>query len=152
MRQPLQVLVYPVRVSGAEWEFLMLRRRKSKGGFWQGVTGGVEEGETLREAAARELFEETGFTPAVLERIGHSYVFPVRMEKRGRYRGSVVEVTEVVFVAFVEGTEDPSLDRKEHSRWRWCRVDEGLELLLWAENVEALKRSDWFVRAWLMVG
>jgi 8-oxo-dGTP pyrophosphatase MutT (NUDIX family) len=152
MRQPLQVLVYPVRVRGAGWEFLLLRRRRSKGGFWQGVTGGVEEVETVREAAARELFEETGFTRSALEPIGHFYVFPLRTENRKRYRGNVVEVTEIVFVAFVEGSEDPALDGREHSRWRWCSLEEGLGMLKWPDSVEALRRSDAFVKAYLMVG
>jgi 8-oxo-dGTP pyrophosphatase MutT (NUDIX family) len=34
--------------------------------YWYTVGGGVEEGETLAEAAAREVVEETGLTDAVL--------------------------------------------------------------------------------------
>ena len=60
MRQPIQVLIYPVKTVGSKWEYLLLRRTASRGGFWQGVTGGVEEDEGVVEAATRELFEETG--------------------------------------------------------------------------------------------
>lgn len=35
-------------------------------GAWFTVGGGVEAGETLRQAAAREAFEETGFTDVVI--------------------------------------------------------------------------------------
>ena len=38
MRIPIQVLVYPVRSLKKGWEYLMLKRVESRGGFWQGVS------------------------------------------------------------------------------------------------------------------
>ena len=39
---------------------VLLIERADRPGFWQSVTGSQDEGETLRETAAREAEEETG--------------------------------------------------------------------------------------------
>ena len=46
-------------------KFLLLKRAKTKiyEHLWQGVAGKIEKNESAIEAAARELMEETGFTP-----------------------------------------------------------------------------------------
>ena len=84
MRRPIQVLVYLAKVADSGWEYLLLRRvpypRLGTHVFWQGVTGAPEEGESLVAGASREVFEETGFTPAVIESIDYSYAYPVRDE------------------------------------------------------------------------
>jgi 8-oxo-dGTP pyrophosphatase MutT (NUDIX family) len=137
-RRPTQVLVYPVRWAGDDWEFLLLRRIPSRGGFWQGVTGGAEWGEPLREAARRELLEETGLSPFKLVQIDFAYAIPLDEEDRRLYGPGVKEVEEFIFLAFVEARE-PRLDPKEHDRFRWCRFEEALELPKWPENKEALR-------------
>ena len=43
-------------------QYLLLRYNDQKGGYWQPVTGSVEAGETLEQAALRELWEETGLS------------------------------------------------------------------------------------------
>src|SRR3954453_484375 len=48
-------------------EVLLARRIPERGGFWQVLTGRRERGEPAHAAAARELFEETGFAPALDE-------------------------------------------------------------------------------------
>ncbi len=42
-------------------EYLLLRRTKDRGGYWQPVKGRIEKGEGAEDTAQRELFEETGF-------------------------------------------------------------------------------------------
>lgn len=61
-RQPkLAVLLVAVRESGGSREYLIQRRLKQPYyGFWGFVSGKVRWGETVEEAAARELKEETG--------------------------------------------------------------------------------------------
>ena len=144
LRQPVQVLVYPVCNAQASREYLLLHRiampHLGLGVFWQGVTGGVEAGEGLLEAAARELKEETGLTASRLEPIGHSYSFPIPHEWRRRYDVSVEEIVEHVHLAFVS-RQRPVLS-EEHDGYRWCTIDEALALLHYPRNVEALKLCD----------
>ncbi len=142
MRQPIQVLIYPVRRAGNHWKFLLLRRIPSRGGFWQGVTGGVEEGETLIEAARRELLEETGLIPIALAMIDYSYSFPIEDKWRHLYALGVERITEYVFVAHVGEQKEPTIDSNEHDQYRWCSLEEALRLLTWPENKEALKKCN----------
>ena len=61
-RLPYQILVYICRrPTPHTTEYLLLRRTTARGGFWQGVTGGLEAGESLAQAARREVWEETGY-------------------------------------------------------------------------------------------
>ena len=150
MRQPIQIAVYPVRAKADGWEYLLLKRvpmpKLGLGGFWQGVTGGVEEGESLVDAALRELAEETGLVPSALEAINYSYSFPMQDEWRRNYEPGVEEIEEHVFVAFVDQHQEPTISW-EHDRWQWCAFSQALKLLIYAGNIEALKRCDRFVEA-----
>lgn len=145
MRQPLSVLVYSVRRADRGWEYLLLKRGLNRDRFWQGVSGGVEKGEELAEAAHRELHEETGLMPSRLEEIHYSYSFPVAEEWQEVYAPGTKVILEHVFVAYVEGQVQPILSA-EHEEWRWCRFSEALQLLYWSTNKEALKRVDAYLR------
>lgn len=137
MRQPVQVLVYPMKLLGWEWEYLLLKRISERGGFWQGVTGGVEAGESLENAARRELVEETRMYPLVLESTDHSYRFPIEKSDAHSYPGAS-ELEEHVFYAQVDGDEVPILDPSEHDESKWCSYEDAIELLRWPENKDAL--------------
>ena len=57
----------PIKVQGVIYaegnkkrNYLIIKRREKDGGFWQGVTGTVEEGELLTDCLTREIKEELG--------------------------------------------------------------------------------------------
>jgi 8-oxo-dGTP pyrophosphatase MutT (NUDIX family) len=147
MRQPIQVCIYLVRPAPAGWEYLVLRRVPRLGGFWQGVTGAIEEGEAAAAAAARELFEETGLVPRALAETGYTYSFAMEDRWRPLYAPGVEEIVEHVFVAVAnEGVQEPTLSH-EHDAWQWCDLDRALQLLKWPENIEGIQRCDAWLRA-----
>ena len=145
-RKPTQVLVYPIRLVGWDWEYLLLRRVPSRGGFWQGVTGGVEGKESLADAARRELIEETRLYPIVLQSIDYSYSFPVDNGPSHSYL-EAGEIEEHVFFAQVDRESEPLIDTEEHDRHIWCRFDEALGLLKWPENRDAPTRVEEHLRS-----
>ncbi|MGD0028265.1 MAG: NUDIX pyrophosphatase [Candidatus Bathyarchaeia archaeon] len=130
MRLPIQVEAIIFRRNGNGIEYLLLKRLPERNGFWQPVTGGVEEGETRDEALQREIMEETGVRNivAVIEGL---YYFEFSDPNLNQ---------EYVYGVEVSSSEDIALDPKEHSEHRWCSFQEALKLLHWKENKEALKK------------
>ena len=59
-RQPKQVHIYLYKknLNGC-YEFAIFQRADNEL-WWQGICGGVEEGETIELGARREVFEEAG--------------------------------------------------------------------------------------------
>ena len=148
MRRPIQVLVYPVKLTCGEPEYLLLRRIPDRYGVWQGVTGAPEESETLEQGAKRELLEETGLIPHVLKRIDFSYSYPLKDEWRHMYHSDVNKIVEYVFVAYVKDQTQPTIDPTEHDNWRWYKFIEAMEVLYWPENKVALERCHEVVLKW----
>jgi dATP pyrophosphohydrolase len=154
VRLPIQVLVYAVRQDGAAREYLLLHRDVRRDGFWQGITGGVEDGEALSDAARRELMEETGFVPQRLEQLDFTYTFPLAARWGHLYAQGVREIREHAFVADVTAdamARPPVIDPQEHDAWRWCRLEEAIDLLYWPENAEALRHAEVRARTWFEV-
>jgi len=130
MRLPLQVEAIIFRKKGNKTEYLLLKRVPERNGFWQPVTGGLEEGETRTEALFREIREETGIKNliGVIEGL---YYFEFSDPNLNQ---------EYVYGVEVSPTEEVVLDGEEHSEYRWCSFQEALEMLSWEENKEALKK------------
>jgi len=139
VRIPIQVLIYPVRKTNEDWEYLMLKRIKSRGGFWQGVTGAPKNDEALSESAKRELYEETGYKSVNLIKTDISYIIPMEDRWKDIYPEGTEEIPEYLFIAKINHSNPPQIDPIEHTEWNWCNFDEALSLLRWEDNKKALK-------------
>lgn len=148
MRKPYSALVYPASRDANGWSFLLLRRVPRPDihldSFWQGVTGGVEDNETTRDAAKREAGEELGFLNTRPQPIGFSYSFPIPPEWNMQYESAATHITEDVFVVVLHGQPSPTLSA-EHSDWKWCRLEEALSLLHYPDNKQALREAHRFL-------
>jgi len=130
MRLPVQVEAIVFRKNCDGIEYLLLKRLPERNGYWQPITGGLEEGETQIEALSREIKEETGIEN-LLRVIEGLYYFEFSDPNLNK---------EYVYGVEVSPKEEIVLDGKEHSEYRWCSVQDALQLLHWKENKEALAK------------
>jgi dATP pyrophosphohydrolase len=136
-RAPFQVLVYPYRkLEHGTYEFALLRRADA--GFWQGIAGGGEDGESALDAARRETWEEAGLPvessflrldtvePAPVIEFRDSYLW-------GEERFVIPQYCFGVLVEHRELALSP-----EHTEYRWLAYEAARDLLKYDGNKTAL--------------
>ena len=129
-RMPIQVEIVPYRMTDSGPLFLILHRVPDRGGFWQPVTGGLHEGETLQECALRELYEEVGSLDV-------RRVFPINHTFQFEVDGGKM-LTEYCFAAEL-GDEYVKIST-EHDNFRWVSYDTAMEMLKWDDNKKAVEQ------------
>lgn len=104
---------------------------------WQMPQGGIDPGESPREAALRELEEETGVTPNLVTVEAETeewvtYDLPdelVGQIWKGRYRGQ----KQKWFLLRFQGRDDQvniETEHQEFSRWQWLPTGELVERIV----------------------
>ncbi|MCA2011471.1 RNA pyrophosphohydrolase [Pararhodobacter sp. CCB-MM2] len=104
---------------------------------WQMPQGGIDEGEDARAAALRELQEETGVHPALVQVLDETpdwlaYDLPPELLGKmwkGRYRGQ----KQKWYLLRYLGRDDQIDLEQEHpefSEWRWVGAEEMIEAIV----------------------
>ncbi|MCB1858651.1 MAG: dihydroneopterin triphosphate diphosphatase [Gammaproteobacteria bacterium] len=136
-KRPESILLVVYTLAG---EVLMLRR-KSPQGFWQSVTGSLEWGESPRQAAERELFEETGlqFSGRITDCL-QSRRFPIISPWRARYAPGVDYNREHWFRLPLPGHRTIRLNPQEHVELRWMPRGQAVRTASSWTNREAISQ------------
>lgn len=133
-KRPESVLVVIYTV---ELEVLLICRQ-SPVGFWQSVTGSLEHAENPREAAQRELFEETGIKHDVADHKVQR-VFPIKPAWQKRYAPGVTENLEHEFSVQLPARCVVTLDPAEHSDFQWLPLVDAIAIVSSRSNRSALQ-------------
>lgn len=120
---------------------VLLLERADRPGFWQSVTGSLEDGESTREAAIREVREETGLEA---EQYGLTdwhvhHVYEIYPHWRHRYAPGVTQNTEHQFGLELPAPLPVTLAPDEHLQYEWVDWREAaIRVFSWT-NVFALR-------------
>jgi dATP pyrophosphohydrolase len=125
---------------------VLLIERADKAGFWQSVTGSLDEvDEPVRLTAAREVAEETGIVvgsaavPEQALRDWHlSNVYEIYPVWRHRYAPGVTHNTEHVFGLQVPAGTPVRLAPREHVQYLWLPWREAADRCFSPSNAEAI--------------
>jgi dATP pyrophosphohydrolase len=145
MRQPLQVTVFPYRMTPSGPEYAIFRRADD--GCWQVVAGGVEDGEALAAAALRESMEEAGLAGPMFKLDMVSGVPRTCFAAAANWPEDLYIVAKHHFAMEVGGGELVVLSH-EHSEFRWAAFNDAHTSLRYEDDKTAL----WELDARLHVG
>lgn len=111
-------------------EFLLLKRSKEKGGFWQTISGGIKLGEYPKQTALREIEEEIGVAPDPEKIIDTSYHYSF-IGKEG------YELNEYVFGYKLK--DNKIICSAEHVESRFTAKAEAKKMIKFDTNIKSLK-------------
>ena len=153
MVQKAMVNVYPIRYRNGTLEFLLIKRATLSYN-WQCVSGSVghsmgaldhPKDEKPLECAKRELFEETGYTPAQILPINVPHdLYTEKEENDGdktppNLKEELKEIQFHNYIAKIDQLQDPVLNPAEHTDWIWCNFETAYEKIKWAVEKKLLR-------------
>jgi dATP pyrophosphohydrolase len=117
-------------------DILLLHRSPNRilPGLWQGVSGGIEPGERVAQAALREVLEETGIDGPSIEAF-----FDLDLVNAFHWPAADGVILSAIFALRVGPNVEPVLSH-EHDDWRWVPIDEAYHEVIWPGYREAIAR------------
>ena len=110
----------PMRKQGSEWLFLLVENNE---GYWGFPKGHQEDGEDVRQTAARETCEETGICIST-DKLDESFAYGYDIE----LPGGTQEKTVTLF-PFMCSDETINLQTEEIRSYTWADSEKALELI-----------------------
>lgn len=121
VRRNVQVYLYDV----LSHQVLMLKRTPERSGYWQPVCGGIKKGESLYDAAIREVTEETG----IIE-YESLQVLPLQFSYKETKNGEMMDMEDLCMVMTIKGSLEVVLS-EEHNDYTWCHINDVHKLSEW---------------------
>ena len=140
-RKPVNVHVYLFRKNLiGSYEYAIFQRADNPE-WWQGVSGGVEDDETVKEAALRESYEEAGTpTSSTIYYLDTMSYLPSNIFRDSITWGSDVVVCPMYFFAIQFDGE--IILSEEHLEVRWLEYEEAEALVYFHDQKTALWELD----------
>ena len=143
MRQPHQILAFPYKKDDKGNYLYGIFCRNEKTERWQGIAGGVEDGETFLEACKREANEEAGisYNAPVFELKSISSMPVTNVVKEFLWGEDVYLIYEHCFG--IDATNESILLSHEHIKMEWLTFEDAYKRLTWDSNRNALWELNW---------
>lgn len=110
-------------------------------GHWDLPKGKIEEGETVKETARREISEETGIT-----QIEFAPGFETKIKYSFKRENKPVNKTVVFLLA---RTKEKNVElSSEHTGFEWLGFAQAMEKLTYGTARSVLSEADAFLRVW----
>lgn len=113
----------------------VLLTKNSTNHYWGFPKGHMEEGESMKETAVREVKEEAGITARIVTKIGDSHYIYTHPETKDK----IFKIVALYLMDYVSG------DTKDHD-WEvseaiWVKPEEAFKILSFFDDKQLLKKA-----------
>ncbi|OMQ00454.1 dihydroneopterin triphosphate diphosphatase [Haemophilus influenzae] len=135
--QSVLVVIY-----AKDTNLVLMLQRQDDPDFWQSVTGTIESGETPKNTAIRELWEEVRLeiseNSTALFDCKESIEFEIFPHFRYKYAPNVTHCREHWFLLAMEQEFEPVLS--EHLAYQWVSPEQAIQMTKSSNNAEAIRK------------